>query len=75
MSSLSDAARLRITSDTDKYEINGFKFGPLFFKYLMTKALVYTRANTSHTRENLDNIDTYITMVNSNITNFNEYFK
>ena len=75
MNSLTQMTRLRITSATDKYEIGGVKCGPLLFKHLMMKAVVDKRATTSYIKENLADLDTYITTVDSNITIFNEYVK
>ena len=73
MKSLTDSACRSITAEKDKYQIDGRKCGPLLYKHLMNKAVVDTRATLSHIRENLANLDSYITTVNSNITMFNEY--
>lgn len=75
MNSLTDTARIKITPDADMYTIGGIRCGPLLYRYLMTKAAIDTRATLSHIRENLSNLDTYMTTISSNITAFNEYVK
>ena len=75
MASLTDKGRLKIASETDKYSVNNIKCGPLLFKLLMSKAAIDSRATVSHIRENLANLDSYMTKVQSNITVFNSYVK
>ena len=75
MASLTDKGRLKIASETDKYSVNNIKCGPLLFKRLMSKAAIDSRATVSHIRENLANLDSYMTKVQSNISLFNSYVK
>ena len=75
MNSLTDTVRIKITPDADLYTINGTRCGPLLYRYLMSKSAIDTRATLSHIRENLSNLDTYMTTISSNITSFNEYVK
>ena len=75
MNSLTDTARIKITPDADLYTIDGTRCGPLLYRYLMSKSAIDTRATLSHIRENLSNLDTYMTTVSSNIVTFNEYVK
>ena len=75
MNSLTDSARIKITPDADLYTIDGIRCGPLLYRYLMSKAAIDTRVTLSHIRENLSNLDTYMTTIASNITSFNEYVK
>ena len=42
---------------------------------MLKKSIIYTRSNSSNTRENMSILDTYITTVNSDIEKFNEYTK
>ena len=42
---------------------------------MIQKAISYTRATSTNLRENITNLDTYISTVNSNIGNFNQYVK
>jgi hypothetical protein len=50
--------------------------GMLYFKKLMMKAEVDSRAMASHIRDNLGSLDTYIlTTANSNISDFNDYVR
>ena len=75
MASLTDKGRLKIASETDKYSVNNIKCGPLLFKLLMSKAAIDSRATVSHICENLANLDSYMTKVQSNISLFNSYVK
>ena len=75
MNSLTESARIKITPDSDLYTIRGIRCGPLLYRYLMSKAAIDTRATLSHIRENLSNLDTYMSTISSNITAFNEYVK
>ena len=45
----------------------------LLFKLMMQKAIIDTRATATHLRENIINLDTYMSTVNSNIEKFNQY--
>ena len=62
-------------AEHNRYKIDGRSSGSLYFKLLMQKAIVDTRATASHLRENLTNLDSYIGTVNSNIQLFNQYVK
>ena len=73
--SLSKEGQLKLLAETDSYSINGNPSGSLFYKLLMQKAIVDTRATASHLRENLTNLDSYISTVDSNIRLFNQYVK
>ena len=75
VNSLTEAARIKISPDSEQYTINGVRCGPLLYRYMMAKASIDTRATLSFIRENISNLDTYITTVGSNITTFNEYVK
>lgn len=75
VNSLTDVARVKIAPDSDQYTVNGVRCGPLLYKYMMAKATIDTRATLSFIRENISNLNTYITTVSSNITTFNEYVK
>jgi hypothetical protein len=71
--SLSDAGKLKILSESDKWTVNGKESGVLLFKIIMQKAVIDTRATSSFFRENLTSLDTYITTIDSNIELFNQY--
>ena len=75
VNSLTEAARVKISPDSDQYTINGVRCGPMLYRYMMGKASIDTRATLSFIRENISNLDTYISTVGSNITTFNEYVK
>lgn len=73
--SLTEAGRLKVLAETERYTINGHKSGSLFFKLLMKKAVIDTRATANHYRMNLINLDSYMSVVDSNIQLFNQYVK
>lgn len=75
VNSLTESARVKIAPDSEQYTINGVRCGPLLYRYIMAKATIDTRATLSFIRENISNLDSYITTVSSNITTFNEYVK
>lgn len=75
VNSLTEAARVKIAPDSDQYTIEGVRCGPLLYRYMMGKASIDSRATLSFIRENISNLDTYITTIGSNITTFNEYVK
>ena len=49
--------------------------GELIFKLMMQKAVINTRALATYLRENIINMDTYMSTVNLDIKNFNQYVK
>ena len=49
--------------------------GEFLFKLMIKNAIIETRATATHLRENLTNLDTYNSTVNSDIENFNQYVK
>ena len=73
--SLTAEAERKILAERDLYHINGQPSGPLLFKLLMQKAIIDTWATSSLMRENLSNLDSYMTTVKSDIEEFNRYVK
>ena len=73
--SLTDAAEKSILSERDKYHNHNQPSGPLLYKLLMQKAIIDTIATESLFRENLTNLDSYMSSVKSDIKVFNEYVK
>ena len=73
MSSLTYAGCLKIATSSAKYTVGDHKSRPLFYRYLMSKACIDTKAALSHIRENLNALDSYIIKVSSNIIQFNQY--
>lgn len=73
--SLGQEGQLKVLAEAESYTIGNTPSGSLFFKLLMQKAIVDTRATASHLRENLTNLDSYISTVDSNIQLFNQYVK
>jgi hypothetical protein len=71
---LSDAGKLKILSEVDKWKVDDKESGVLLFKVIMQKAMVDARATSSFFRENLTSlVDSYITTIDSNIELFNQY--
>ena len=73
--SLTPEAERKILAERESYHINNVPSGPLLFKLLMQKAIIDTWATSSLMRENLSNLDSYITTVKSDIEEFNRYVK
>jgi hypothetical protein len=73
--SLTDSGIIKLLAERNRYTIGTHESGSLFFKLLMQKAIVDTRATASHFRTNLKNLDAYMSTVNSDIRQFNQYVK
>ena len=73
--SLTPEAERKILAERDQYHINGIPSGLLLFKLLMQKAIIDTWATSSLMRENLSNLDSYMSTVKSDIEEFNRYVK
>jgi hypothetical protein len=73
--SLTEAGHIKLLAERDRYTINGHRSGSLYFKLLMKKAIIDTRATASQLRTNLINLDSYMNVVDSNIRLFNQYVK
>ena len=69
--SLTPEAERKILAERESYHINNVPSGPLLFKLMMQKAIIDTWATSSLLRENLSNLDSYITTVKSDIEEFN----
>jgi hypothetical protein len=62
--------------EKDSYTIGTQASGMLYFKVLMNKAEVNSRAKAAHIRDTLNSLDTYMTTTaDSNIAKFNAYVK
>ena len=70
-----EAAHLNIVVKWRKYMDGVTPVGELLFKLIMNKDIIDTRNTATHLRENLTNLDTHMSTVNSNIKNFNQYTK
>ena len=65
--SLTSEAEHKILAEREPYHINNVPPGPLLFKLLMQKSIIDTWVTASLTRENLLNLDSYITTIKSDI--------
>jgi hypothetical protein len=72
---LDERGHLRIVSEAESYTMGGTHSGIMLFKLLMRKANTDTRATASQLRENLTNLDPYMSMVDSSIEIFNQHVK
>jgi hypothetical protein len=72
---LDERRHLRIISEAESYTMEGTHSGIMLFKLLMRKANTYTRATALQLRENLTNLDSYMSTFDSNIELFNQHVK
>ena len=72
---MTEAAQLKIVSESDNYMENETPVCELLFKLMMQKSAIDTRATYTYLRENLTNSDAYISKVNLDIEDFNHYMK
>jgi hypothetical protein len=79
IASLTKEGCIKILTKQDKYHVgedaNCRACAALLFKLLMQKAIIDTHATASLLHENLSSLDTYMSMVKSNIKQFNKYIK
>jgi hypothetical protein len=64
---LDERGHLRILSEAESYTMGGTHSGIMLFKLLMKKENTDTRATASQLRENLTNLDSYMSTIDSNI--------
>ena len=73
--SMTESAHLNNVAESGKYTDNEMSVGELLLKLMLQKAVINTRSTATYIRENLTNLDTYMSTVNSDIDNFNQYVK
>ena len=77
--SVDEATKAKLLHEKDSYMVGAKRnvaSGLLYFKLLMNKAEVNSRAKATHIRDNLGSLDVYMaTTADSNIAKFNEYVK
>ena len=77
MNSITEECTNKIINRPSEYSIirdrQAFVAAILLHKSLMQKAIVDTRSTSSNFRTNLSSLDSYMPLVNSNISKFNEY--
>ena len=71
--SISARLRQKLTSEDVAFTINGIVIATLFFKLIMNKTIIDTRATSAAFRRDLANLDVYMATCNSNIEAFNEH--
>jgi hypothetical protein len=72
---LDKRGHLRIVSEAESYNMEGTHSGIMLFKLLVRKANTDARATASQHQENLTNLDSYMSTVDSNIELFNQHVK
>jgi hypothetical protein len=79
MASLTKEGCIKILAKQDKYHVGEGAIchacTALLFKLLMQKAIINTRVTASLLCKNLSSLNTYMSMVKSNIEQFNKYVK
>ena len=73
--SLTSSVTSKIIAETFKYYIWDNPCIMILFNLIIKKSIVDTKATTSNMWENLPNINTYISTVNSDVEKFKEYTK
>ena len=71
--SSTEAAHMKIVAESNNYMYNDTPVGELLFKLMMKKSTIDTRATSTHLMENLTSLNTYMSTVNLDIENFNQY--
>ena len=72
---MTEAAHLKIVAELEKYMEGDTSVGVLLLKLIMQKTFIETRSTFTYLRENLANLETYMSTVNSDIEKFNQYVK
>ena len=75
LASIDEACFYKISNEHEKYTVQDVKVASLLYKLLMAKAIVDTRVTTYQSRNNLANLDNYMTSVNSKIEMINIHVK
>ena len=73
--SITEGCFYKISNEETKYTINNTKSAVLLFQLLMSKAIIDTRATTYQFRADLSSLDTYMSIIGSNIELFNLHVK
>ena len=72
---MTEAAHLKIAAESDKYMEVDTPVGKVLLKLMMQKEVTNKRATATYLRDKLTNMDTYMSIVNSDIEKFNQYVK
>ena len=70
---MTEANHWNIVAESNNYMDDETSVGEFIFKLMMQKSVINTRAKYTHLRENLTNLDTYTSTVDSDFENFNQY--
>ena len=75
MNSLSATGRAKVSVWENDYTVQGIKSGVLLLKKIIQISMIDTNATASHIRTQLASLDTYIEMIDSDISKFNQHVK
>ena len=75
MNSLSATGRAKVSVWENDYTVQGIKAGVLLLKKIIQISMIDTNTTASHIRTQLASLDTYIEMIDSDITKFNQHVK
>ena len=73
MKSISEDVMKRMVPEKEYYMVGKMPIAALYYKALISKAEVETRATVTNIRQRLSNLHTYIGTIDHNITTFHEY--
>jgi hypothetical protein len=71
--SLTDSARIRLSVESESYQINEREDGPCYLKTLLIKFHVETNATNFHLRESLSLLPSRMKDLKSNVAKFNDH--
>ena len=73
--SMTESAYLKIVAKSENYMDGETPVGEMLFKLKTQNAVINTRSAYTYLRENLTNLKTYMSTINLDIENFNQYVK
>ena len=71
--SLSNNAQIKVLNVENEYIVNNVRDGPMFFRVLIGKCYVDTTGTIEQLQRSLRNLPSFMTSVNSNISEFNQH--
>ena len=71
--SLSNNAQIKVLNVENEYIVNNVRDGPMFFRVLIGKCYVDTTGTIEQLQQSLRNLPSFMTSVNSNISEFNQH--
>eukprot|EP00957_Ditylum_brightwellii_P037578 2842196-Ditylum_brightwellii.AAC.1 len=75
LASISEAAKIKLLAEESNFHVNGVPIAAAFFKLLMEKTVIDIVVTTNTYRTDLQELDSYMVQVNSDVVEFNSYGK